>query len=589
MARLSVSEIKSKIEAPTNGASLALAVSHERKVQVHTEPVDSPNDYQHGHVAFLKWVELIVGNKAKFNRFKQFLKFPYFTNEITDSIFNQLSGVFDSRNSYRKYDFENSKNEQDFIKYLSDISDSFFWKNNVWESIKNNINSVLVIDMPSGERTTPEPYAYVVKTQDIIDIENTVVRNATQNNNLSRSFKTEYIIYRDQKRVIALDDDFYRVFEEKEDTFELVAEVAHDLGYCPATQIYSDPFNSLDNVRKKGPLSTAISDLDYLLYFETFKRYGDSFIPNPITVKYAETCNYVADNGESCDDGKLMVPDVYNEGEYTYRACPKCASSSLVGPGEVLEVIPPRNKEEFDQIDAIKFVQPPLEGAKYATEEAKRRSWDIINKTVGISEEASNNQAQNEKQVMSRYETKQKIFRGIAVNIEIAQKFVHSTIAKLRYSDDFKGCSIFLGDEFFIETEKQLQERYKEEKENGTPEYELSLTRDKISDTKHKDNPNLLQKTKFLSLVEPFQGQAISEIQGLKKDFPTLISDAEFVIKINFDSFVTKYELEEMPLNVLLNDSNLSIEKKVESINAKLLEYAMIRIIAQTPTPEGGG
>ncbi len=188
MARLPVNEILKKIETPTNGVSLSKAVSHERKVQVHTEPVDSLDDYYIGHERFLAWVNEVVANEKKYIRFKQFLKFPYFTNEISDSIFTQLSGVFDSRNSFRKYDFDNPDNEQDFIKYLADISDSFFWKSDVWESIKNNINSVIVIDMPSEENAQPEPYSYIVKTPDIIDMENTEVRSTTFDKKLFKSF-----------------------------------------------------------------------------------------------------------------------------------------------------------------------------------------------------------------------------------------------------------------------------------------------------------------------------------------------------------------------------------------------------------------
>ena len=372
-----------------------------------------------------------------------------------------------------------------------------------------------------------------------------------------------------------MDDSNYRTYvQDTNNKWTLHAESAHTLGYTPAAQIYSVPFNDLDNIRKKGPISTTISDLDFLLYFETFKRFADSYVPNPITVKYKEECNYVADNGATCNEGTVASPNPHAQGEFFYRSCPICNSTSMVGPGEQFEVQPPRNKEEFDQIDAIHFVQPPLEGIKYTTEDIDRRTELIMFKTVGMTDDQLTGQAKNIPQVMGGFDTKKTILRNVSKNLEIIMKFTHQTIARLRYADDFKGCSIFLGDEFFLETEKQLIEKYKEEKDSGNSEFELSLSRDKISQTKHKDNPNLLAKSKFLSFVEPYQGQTIDEVQTTKKDFPSLISDVDFVIKINFDRFVKRFELEEMPIGTLLVKDKEEFKVKVDTVKKKFLEYA---------------
>lgn len=588
MGSLSTAEILELIKTPKNGVFLNKAIDHEKKIQVHSEPIASNQDYEFGHHSFLHWVESVVSNTEKFKRFKQFLRFPYFTNDIVDSIFNQLSKVFDSRNSFRKYDFKTPSNEQDFIAYLADISDSFFWRSEVYESIKNNINSVVVIDMRPTESTQPEPYSYVVKTDKIIDMDNTVIRNTTVDKKLFKRFKTEYLIFKDVSgRIIALDDDFYRsfIFDNKGLIIsEPEIEISHQLGYCPAAQIYSDPFNNKDKIRKKGPISTTISDLDFVLYYETFKRYSDSFVPNPITVKYAEECNYVADNGVKCDGGKLMVQ---HDSSLHFFACPKCNEDSMVGPGEVLEVNPPQNKEEFDQLDAIHFVQPPLEGIEYTSKDIARRIEGIMLRTVGVTQEQFNGQAKNIPQILGGFETRKSILRGIAVNLEIIKKFTHQTMARLRYSDDFQGCSIFEGDEFFLETEKQLFEKYSEEKTNGNSEFELSLSREKITETKHKNNPNLLQRAKFLSFIEPFQGLTFEQIQNIKKDNPILINDVDFVIKINFDRFVKRFEVEEEPIGSFLS-SEKSREEIIKFVQDKFIEYANETIMVTTVPGEEG-
>jgi len=575
MSRLTSVEIIELIEVPENGTSLRKAVDHELKVQVHTEPVDNDSDYDQGHRDFLIWAENVIGNKKKFQRFIQFLKFPYATNEITDSVFDQLSKVFESRNSFRSYKFKNSANTEDFISYLAEISDPFFWRFDVWEAIKNNINSVIVIDMRSTEEAQPNPYSYVVKTPDIIDMKNTAIRSTTVDKKLFKTFKMEYLIFKDGDGIIALDDGHYRRYTLNKDNKPVLdIETPHDLGYCPSTQIYSEPFNKHDNIRKNGPLSTTISDLDLLLYFITFQAFSDSYVPNPVTIKYAEECNYVADNGVRCDQGVLRMRHPHLAGEFSFHSCPKCKEKSLVGPGEVLEVQPPRDKQEFDQIDALHFKQPPLEGLKYTAEDIQKKEDKILLKTVGLSDSEMNGQAKNIPQVLGGFESKKIILRKIAVNLEIAMKFEHATMAKLRYSDDFQGCTIFLGDEFFLETEKQLQEKLKEEKSNGNSEIELQLSRDKITETKHKNNPNILREVMFLSFLEPHQGQTIQELQKLKKDFPNLVTDVDFVIKINFNSFVKRYETEIEPIPALLAKETPSREKKIEWVKDKFIEYA---------------
>jgi hypothetical protein len=594
MAYLTPEQILRKIEAPTNGVSLFQAVSHERSIQVHTEPVDGDFEYQEGHSKLLSWVSSVIGSPKKYARFLQFVKFPYFTNDITEAIFTQLSAVFDSRNSFRKYNFKSPEQEVDFIKYLADTSDSFFWKNDIWEHVKNNINSVLVVDMSTDQTTTPSPYSYLVKVEDIVDMENTVVKSTTVDKKVFKSFKMEYLIFRDNGKIIALDDGHYRVFEKNEgENHVMTIETPHSLGYCPSTQIYSTPFNSRDNIRKKGPVSTTISDLDMLFYFGTFNKYSDSFIPNPITIEYATQCSYMTDDGYNCVDGKISRPTPYAPNEYNVFDCPICSAESIIGPGETREVQPPSSSEEHDQIDAIRFIQPPLEGIKYMGDKQVLSANEILLKTTGITEDIGSEQAKNIPQIMSKYESRKKILRGIAVNLEIAQKFQHSTMAKLKYADDFNDCTIFFGDEFFLETEKQLQEKYTEEKDNGNSEYELSLSRDKITETKHKNNPNLLRVAKFLSYIEPFQGQTIAGVSTMKKDFSTLVPDAQFVIKINFNSFVKRFETEEQPLQMLLSDENKTLQQKITEVNDKLKEYAieqiaLIQVATGVPLDQGG-
>ena len=122
-----------------------------------------------------------------------------------------------------------------------------------------------------------------------------------------------------------------------------------------------------------------------------------------------------------------------------------------------------------------------------------------------------------------------------------------------------------------VTKKSQFIEKYSEEKANGNSEFELSLSRDKITETKHKNNPNLLQRAKFLSFIEPFQGLTFDQIQKIKKDNPTLINDVDFVIKINFDRFVKRFEVEVEPIGSLLS-SKKSREDNIKTVQDKFTE-----------------
>lgn len=588
MAALSQQQVQERLQKPKNKREIDQAAYHDDRLRFHTEPqerVESYKDLSDAAEDFFIWVSSVIGSTEKLKRFKQFCTQPIYTTEITSSAFKELYKVFDTSNSYTNHEFESEDLKADFMAYLKQKKDQRFWTGEIFGKIKTSINAFIVVDIPSEQTSErPEPYWYTVDISQVIDVDITRLKNIDKTIPGSEHvFKTEYIIFKDAKgKIIALDDSFYRRYrKDDEKGYVLEVENPHELGYCPARQFYSEPYNSESKLRKKGPISTTLGLLDVILYNHVSENFADSFIPYPVLTKYREKCNYIESHtGIECVNG--MVPMHQDQNPFDpdnprYIPCPVCTKNKEVFPGTTIEVDPPETRDQVDQIDAVKWVQPSVEGLEYITK--KNSDWEkrFMYRVVGKGEDFYNNQARNEKDIESRFESRETILRQIADNLETAMEWVYSTAAKIRYGDLYLSTKVFLGDKYFLQSISELNKVYKEQKENGYPEYQLSITRQKIIETKYKDDPEVLQKAMFLSFIEPLQGKTLDEIIRIRNESPGAISDRDYEIKINFDSFVRRFEMEVMPVSTLLDQvkrGKMTFERAIMEFNKALDTYS---------------
>lgn len=591
MARLSQQQVQELIKAPRNKEEINKAIDHDLRLRLHTEPIERTGDETKAHREYFEWVQRIVKSPQKLERFKQFCTVPLHTNELTDSAFKEYENIFKTTNSYKEFNFSEPELQSDWLDLLRRRKDHQFWTGEAFQKFKTAINSFIVVDVPTiqiGDR--PSPYWYTVDMQNVIDADVTIQRNIDSKDNDEPRYKVEYLIFKDSRgMIIALDDEYYRVYKEVETEgadgettkVELVAENPHDLGQCPARQLWTEPYSGEETLRKKGPISTSLGALDLIQYNHVAESFGDSYIPLPVITKYREKCNYIEPHTQmECVNGMVPVhtqSNPYNPENPVYQACPVCSASSEVFAGTTISVDPPETNDQADQIDAVKFVQPSTEGLRYMTEKNETLEKRFIYRVVGKGDDFYNGQARNEKDVESRFESRETILRNIARNFEAVMQWTYTIACRLRYAEQFESAHVFLGDQYFLHSVSELNEIYKQQKENGYPEFQLSLTRQKIIQTKYKDDPNALKKAEFLSLVEPLQGKNLTEINTIRKDSPGVISDQDYEIKINFDSFVKRFEVEVMPINTLLEqvkDEQITIERAITEFNQRLISYA---------------
>lgn len=512
---------------------------------------------------FAEWVQKLIP-KDKYRIFLSLFKFPTQNIELTGKIYGELERVFYGRNSAVTFQFLDPTLSDDWEAYRHDVlKEPEIWRSKGWDALRTAINCVMIIDLPTeqqGER--PEPYFYFLGIESVIDFK-------------AKGEALEWIVFRQPgKRIAAFDDTFMRVFQlnEKGEIEELITEVQHGLGYCPAKFFWTTPLSQEQPDIKKSPLSPQLGNLDWLLFFRVSKRHLDLYAPYPIYSAYAADCNFRNnETGDYCDGGFLRNI----KGEYkifrdgTVERCPVCSEKRIAGVGSFIEVPIPKDNRP-DLRDPVTITTIDRNSLDYNTEEEKRLADEIYSKVTGTGGEVQQKESINEMQVTANFEDKKNVLLSLKTNFEKAQTFVDETICRLRYGESYLSSNINWGTEFYLYSTEDLQTIYNEAKKSGASEARLDMIADQIIATENRNNPLQMQRMFLLKQLEPYRHLTLSELQGLANR--QLIDPIMMLIKINFATFVDRFEREN--INILEFGSALPLDRKIDIITQKFIEYA---------------
>lgn len=548
---------------PQKAAIIRKAIKHQSRLRFHTESYIDPMDISTPFTEFAEWVQKLIP-KDKYRIFLSLFKFPTQNIELTGKIYGELERVFDGRNSAVTFQFLDPTLLDDWEAYRHDVlKEPEIWRSKGWDALRTAINCVMIIDLPTeqqGER--PEPYFYFLGIESVIDFK-------------AKGESLEWIVFRQPgKRIAAFDDTFMRVFQlnEKGEIEELITEVQHGLGYCPAKFFWTTPLSQEQPDIKKSPLSPQLGNLDWLLFFRVSKRHLDLYAPYPIYSAYAADCNFRNnETGDYCDGGFLRNI----KGEYkifrdgTVERCPVCSEKRIAGVGSFIEVPIPKDNRP-DLRDPITITTIDRNSLDYNTEEEKRLADEIYSKVTGTGGEVQQKESINEMQVTANFEDKKNVLLSLKTNFEKAQTFIDETICRLRYGESYLSSNINWGTEFYLYSTEDLQTIYNEAKKSGASEARLDMIADQIIATENRNNPLQMQRMFLLKQLEPYRHLTLSELQGLANR--QLIDPIMMLIKINFATFVDRFEREN--INIMEFGSALPLDRKIDIINQKFIEYA---------------
>ena len=535
-------------------------------MRFHTDPSLQYSDLSAAATPFLSWVKTILTAEKYANLLSMFT-YPIDTVRLTDEVFSALEKVFDGRDPIKNFVFSNPDINEDWDNYKANVlCDPEDWKAQSMEAMKGAINSFLVVDLPKEQITErPAPYSYFVNISDVYDYE------------LSANGKeVEWIMFWiDSKRgidqrIAVYDDETYKVVKlGRERDYTIEVESPHDLGYCPAYQFWDEPMSFKTPELKKSPITTNLGLLDWILFFELSKKYGDLYSPWAIYWGFMKDCDFSNESAKyECDGGFLKS----FEGAYLFelsgslKKCPRC-KERINGVGSFIEVPLPKGDE--------KALTPPVgkidvdaASLKYNVEELGRLKSEFYSSITGSNFETISNQAVNEKQVMSLFESRKQVLLNLKKNFEKAESWKDRTICLLRYGKGvFVSLSNNYGTDFYLGDSDQILEMYKVCRKDGLDHTILDMLQDQYYGTKYKANPSELQRVKIVTDLDPFRHITRTEIIAIKYD----VDPEDYTLKMNFSTYLRKFEREQGGL--IEFGANLDYNKKIERIKEVLKGY----------------
>jgi hypothetical protein len=552
--RLELNQIKEHLKSPQSRNQIEQAIKLNSWIRFHTDTEIDVKKLTY-YNTFTKWLsEFLPDDKVK--RFKSLLKSPVYTNELTESIFNEIGKIFETSNKNIKYNFKDNDLAIDFDEYRKQSQD--YWQTDGFENYQSNVNSFIVVDLPAEQITDrPEPYFYVLDMDKVVDV------------SLSGQ-DVHWIIFRCDDTIYVYDSESYRVYEEHNNTLILISESFHDLGYTPVHLFWNDKLNKKSKISRINVLGKSLYNLDWLLFFETAKKYLDLYAPFPIYAHFEEECDYTDEDGHECNNGLLFNTNgeayLYND---KHVSCPSCSNNNLIAPGTFVKVPVPRDKEDFNMMPPIQVIGSEIDSCDYVRKEVDLRNKEIYNSAVGVVNNDSE-QAKNELQIMSSFESRKSILDKVRYGFEEIIKWTESTVASLRYGDVFVNADVSLGDGYFLNSTESLQKEFEQLKEGSFPESEIDRSYTKIIETKYKNNPVELERENILLNLNPFP--YVNDMEELRNDLISgLISAEDYKIKRNFSALVKRFERENAPIHLF--GADIDFDRRIDIIKEQLVKY----------------
>lgn len=564
---VTVSEFETLLKTPRMKSQIAEALLLEERIKFHTAPVVHDRAVAGPLTAFKEFVRGLLP-LDKYNTFQQLIRFPLVTTDLVDTVYTELERIFKPKNAFFDYQFTDNTARADWEHYSKDVlNEPKIWREVGWEKLKNRPNGFVVVDM-KPERDSDNklmPYFYWLDLRFVVDYW------------LNGPDELAYIIFWQTSTTMAyIDGTSWQIFEVAED-LRVIRELDkkdHNLNYCPVTFFWHTPITEDKPGIKKAPIVKELANLDWYLFFSTSKKHLDLYAPYPIYSAYEADCNFENnETGEYCDGGFIRNAD----GQYKvspsglYEKCPICSEKRVVGPGSFLEVpVPNTNEGIVDMRNPVQITEIDEKSLNYNVKECERLKMEILNSLIGTDGDVSNVEAFNESQIAARFESRAAVLNQIKSQFEKTQRFVDTTICKLRYGQQFIAADINWGTEFYLYTASDLYKQYETAKKAGLPNTVLQSILDQITEVECNDNPIEKQRLILLKQLEVYPTLTTDEVMSLFEKNAIDISTLN--LKLNFTHYISRFEREHGDITEY--NTGATLTTRINKITEILKQYA---------------
>ncbi len=507
------------------------------------------------------FVKSLLHDYDRHRVFMSLFRYPVDTVPLTSEIYDSLEKIFDGRDPVYRAEFLSPKFLEDWVEYRESLKMDWFWRNEAFCELKEAFKSFIVVDLPETQTTPlPEPYPYFLRLSDVLDYECTDEYGGNDET-------VQWILFRiDKTRIAFFDNLAYQIFEVEEGSTEVKKEllnIPHTLGYCPATKFWCE----------EHPFEKYLAKLDKLLFFLVSKDQMDLNNSFPVWWVYETDCNFEdPTTHDVCDGGFLRSQSgayIMSRSTGTGQLCPcPACGGKFRGAGTVLELPVPKGDEKTLGVPAGQ-IEAKVDTLDYRVDDNGRRSMEIFEGITGKGSEPTNDQAQNEKQVMSSFESRTDVLKKTKKHFERAEQWTEATMCKLRYEARFATLSVDYGQTFYLATPEMLLEQYQDAQLKNTPDEILDGMLADYHQTKYRNNPEQLQRERMLTNLDPYRHRTLAQVQSLFDK--SVIPFDEYYLKFNFSTLIARFERENVSVTEF--GKALSFDARIEAIQSTLLGY----------------
>ncbi len=576
--KLSLNSIIEILKNPSSKEEIKKGRRQQSRLRLFTES-QSEKDLikEFGYIELLSFMKKTL-SENKYNRVKDFIQYPLPVVDITESIKSDIYKVFNGGNQFFDYTLPNKEQESKFRELVDQKRIQEFVIRVAKGCFLNEPNNIIVIDRDENGI----PYPLIIGEDRIYDLK-------TKQNGKGQ---LEYIAFihsveKDKRLISFYDEEYYRVFIENENgSFSLYnqMEYKHNASECPAKMFMPYAENNHATYRRKNPLTNSLSKLEEWQLFNTYKFYADHYSSFPVIERPEEDCSQ-----DTCDNGVITIEEYHNvEGNETIStrklSCPECNSKNVIGPGTEIEIPSRIDKDDVDSSGIFKFISPDVTSLKELAEKLDKLESHIHQKVVGTNQ-MTNNQALNEKQVQGSFESMHNVLIDNKNILDDNYKWILKKFADLFFESDVDiKINADFGNEFYLVSEEEWQKRIKSAVESNLPKIEIDELFKQFINTKYRNNPHKLNRINIISLIDPFPYLSNKEVVELFK--MNIIDNVNLLMKINLIKFVNRFEVEQGDL--VSFGSKLSLDVKVNRIQEIFNKYTNEQISKSEPNPISG-
>lgn len=557
--KYTVAQIKEILKNPTYKVRIEDGRRYEEELRLYTEAQSEKELANDG--AFKHLCELIkkrLPEKA-YERVKDFIEYPMGAVDLTNGLLVELYKVFQAKNTFFSFEIDSEQKNEKLKEIIKLLDVHQYVIENGKNVLKNKPNTIVVIDKDEEGK----PYIVTVDNQRIID---TDVKADGTMGYIAFEHSTDELT---GKGLVAFyDEEFYRVFtREKDNNFDLLTEIAHNVGYCPARCFIKNALNTKNPYKRNTPIATNIGKVREWQLFSIYKYYAEHYASFPIIEKMKSRC---AD--ENCNNGFIPNPQTFiADGEVATLppiACKLCAKGDAVGVGTVIN-LKPKQADEDNGKGVFRFITPEITGVEYLGRKLSTLETYIELKTIGQNN-LMTTEAVNEAQVKGSFQSREAVLLNLKEVFEEIYIWICETSARAYFLGDVKIIVYAnLGTEFYLMDETELQKRFENAKKVGLPEGEIDAIYKQLITTKYKDNPDNITRMDLLKLVDPMPYATFEEVEKLKT--AGVVTEEEYIIKRRFIKFIDRFEMENA--NLVLFGKDLPLADRIKKITLILNKY----------------